>query len=53
MRNSHLKEVRNDWKDIGRMFFGRNKVMAIALGTSEENEERKGLSGLASVRYHV
>lgn len=37
MRNSKLKDVRNDWKD-SRFFFGKNKVMAYALGKSSEDE---------------
>jgi len=37
MRNGKLKEVRNSWKH-SRLFFGKNKVIAIALGRSAEDE---------------
>ncbi|KAF9483389.1 hypothetical protein BDN70DRAFT_873892 [Pholiota conissans] len=48
MRNSHLKTVRQLWKDSARMFFGRGAVMAKALGTTAEEEHRSGLSKLAT-----
>lgn len=37
MRNTKLKDLRNEWKD-SRFFFGKNKVMAIALGKSKTDE---------------
>lgn len=37
MRNTKLKDLRNEWKD-SRFFFGKNKVMAIALGRSKSDE---------------
>lgn len=37
MRNVKMKEVRIDWKP-SRFFFGKNKVIAIALGKSSEDE---------------
>ncbi|KAJ8595253.1 hypothetical protein M405DRAFT_759460 [Rhizopogon salebrosus TDB-379] len=47
MRNTHLKTVRNLWKDSARIFFGRGAVMAKALGTTMEEEHRMGLHKLA------
>jgi mRNA turnover protein 4 len=46
MRNSKLKEVRNKWKK-SRLFFGKNKVMALALGKSPETEVMEGLHKLS------
>lgn len=37
MRNNKLKDLRNDWKD-SRFFFGKNKVMALALGKTKSDE---------------
>ncbi|EJU03337.1 hypothetical protein DACRYDRAFT_78248 [Dacryopinax primogenitus] len=48
MRNGALKDVRKAWKGTGRLFFGRNKVMAKALGTSEEEELKPQLRKLAN-----
>ncbi|KAJ3190074.1 mRNA turnover 4 [Gaertneriomyces sp. JEL0708] len=42
MRNTYLKEVRNERKQ-DRFFYGRNKVIAKALGTTEEEEYKEGL----------
>ena len=46
MRNSKLKDVRTLWQG-SRFFFGKNKVMAIALGNSPESEYREGLHKLS------
>ncbi|KAI5309395.1 mRNA turnover and ribosome assembly protein [Ascosphaera atra] len=35
MRNTYLKDVREEFKD-SRLFFGKTKIMAVALGTSPE-----------------
>lgn len=43
MRNSKLKDVRNDWKH-SRFFFGKNKVMMVALGKNKEDEYKGNLS---------
>jgi mRNA turnover protein 4 len=48
MRNTHLKQVRSDFKD-SRFFYGKNRVMAKALGTTPETEYKDGLSGIAKV----
>ncbi|CAL1712713.1 unnamed protein product [Somion occarium] len=47
MRNSHLKTVRNLWKDSARIFFGRGAVMAKALGATPEEEHKPGLHKIA------
>ncbi|CAK8695549.1 unnamed protein product [Clavelina lepadiformis] len=47
MRNSKLKEVRNAWKH-SRFFFGKNKVMALALGKTPETEIMNGLHKLST-----
>jgi len=43
MRNSSIKDVRQAWKGTGRLFFGRVRVMALALGTTPEREHAPGL----------
>ncbi|KAG7199494.1 hypothetical protein KM043_014114 [Ampulex compressa] len=48
MRNNKLKDLRIDWKD-SRFFFGKNKVMALALGKSPEEEPAEGLHKLSNV----
>jgi len=47
MRNSALKLLRGKWKGTARLFFGRTRVMAAAIGTSEDKECRTGISALA------
>jgi mRNA turnover protein 4 len=49
MRNTYLKEVREDWKDRGRFFLGRTKIMAKVLGTNQEEEYFSGLSRLSEL----
>ncbi|KAI8379097.1 ribosomal protein L10-domain-containing protein [Radiomyces spectabilis] len=46
MRNTFLKEVRNDFK-TSRFFYGKNRVMAKALGTTPEEEYKDGISKIA------
>ncbi|XP_017790032.1 PREDICTED: mRNA turnover protein 4 homolog [Habropoda laboriosa] len=46
MRNNKLKYLRAEWKD-SRFFFGKNKVIAFALGKSSENEITEGLHNLS------
>jgi len=46
MRNYYLKEVRNDL-NTSRFFFGKNKIMAKALGNTPEDEYKQNLSKLA------
>lgn len=42
MRNSKMKSVRNKWRH-SRFFIGKNKVMALALGRTPEEEYRTNL----------
>jgi len=42
MRNHQLKTVRAQWKD-SRFFFGKNKVMHLALGKTPEEEYKENL----------
>lgn len=42
MRNQKLKEVRQNWR-TSRFFFGKNKVMSIALGRTQEDEYKENL----------
>lgn len=46
MRNAKLKEVRAEWRS-SRFLFGKNKVMAHALGRSTAEEYREGLHQIA------
>ncbi|EST09933.1 Ribosomal protein L10/acidic P0 [Kalmanozyma brasiliensis GHG001] len=46
MRNNYLKEVRDLWKG-SKIFFGKLKVLALALGMTEEEEVRTGISGIS------
>lgn len=45
MRNNHLKEVRRDMSD-SRLFFGKTKLMAKALGQTPEEAVAPGIEGL-------
>jgi len=42
MRNQKLKDVRQEWR-TSRFFFGKNKVMTLALGRSKDNEYKDNL----------
>jgi len=46
MRNTYLKDVRQHFAGDSRIYFGKTKVMAKALGSSEEDENAVGLSKL-------
>ncbi|XP_066256489.1 mRNA turnover protein 4 homolog [Euwallacea similis] len=46
MRNEKMKEVREQWKP-SRFFFGKNKVISIGLGRTEEEEVEEGLHKLS------
>ncbi|KAK0272131.1 mRNA turnover and ribosome assembly protein [Friedmanniomyces endolithicus] len=48
MRNTYLKAVRQHFATDGRLFFGKTKVMAKALGATVESEHAPGLAGLAA-----
>lgn len=43
VRNHHLKEIRTEMKETCRFFMGKNKVMAVALGATKEDEYRENL----------
>lgn len=47
MRNIALKEVRTQWKH-SRFFFGKTKLMALALGRTKESEQADNLHLLAN-----
>ncbi|KAE8253764.1 hypothetical protein A4X06_0g1226 [Tilletia controversa] len=49
-RATYLHEVRDLWKG-SKIFFGKLKVLALALGDQEESEVRTGLSAIAK-RLH-
>ncbi|XP_075762597.1 mRNA turnover protein 4 homolog [Pelodiscus sinensis] len=42
MRNNKLKDIRNAWKH-SRIFFGKNKVMMVALGRGPADEYKENL----------
>ncbi|KAJ1679359.1 mRNA turnover and ribosome assembly protein [Spiromyces aspiralis] len=48
-RNAYLKQVRNKMK-TSRFFFGKNKVMAKALGNDPETEIRDNIHKVSAVR---
>ncbi|XP_035729293.1 mRNA turnover protein 4 homolog [Vespa mandarinia] len=47
MRNNKLKDLRNELKD-SRFFFGKNKVIALALGRTPEKEVIEGVNVLSN-----
>jgi mRNA turnover protein 4 len=49
MRNTYLKDVRNELSD-SRLFFGKTKVMAKALGLNVQEEYMEGTHKLSKVR---
>ena len=50
MRNTYLKDVRKAWDD-SKVLFGRTKVMAKALGTTQEDEYQVNLHRLSKVDF--
>jgi mRNA turnover protein 4 len=52
MRNDGLQDVRKAWKGTGRIIYGKNKVVAKALGESIETEYKEGLVQIAKVSSH-
>ncbi|KAK4505497.1 hypothetical protein PRZ48_003460 [Zasmidium cellare] len=48
MRNTYLKDVRQHFSTDSRLFFGKTKVMAKALGTTPEDEHAPGLGRLSA-----
>ncbi|CAK4034013.1 mRNA turnover [Lecanosticta acicola] len=47
MRNTYLKDVRQEFSSDSRLFFGKTKVMAKALGAGPEDEHAPGLHKLS------
>ncbi|KXT04545.1 hypothetical protein AC578_8725 [Pseudocercospora eumusae] len=47
MRNTYLKNVRQEFSSDGRIFYGKTKVMAKALGSGPEDEHAPGLAKLS------
>jgi len=50
MRNNKFKDLREEFEG-SRFFLGKNKVMALALGSSEESEHRDGVHHIAKLLY--
>lgn len=48
MRNNRLKEIRSLWED-SRFFYGKNRIMQLALGRTEAEEYRDSLYHVAEV----
>nr|CAG4641127.1 EOG090X0BJA [Eulimnadia texana] len=46
MRNSKLKQIRNQWKD-SRFFLGKNRVLAFALGKGTQDECKENISEIS------
>ncbi|CAB4399404.1 hypothetical protein RhiirA5_353045 [Rhizophagus irregularis] len=44
MRNTYLQQIRADWKDKGKLFFTKNKIIIKALGRDEQEEQELNLS---------
>ncbi|SPQ99564.1 unnamed protein product (mitochondrion) [Plasmodiophora brassicae] len=47
MRNNLLKTVRGDWS-TSRFFFGKNKLVSVALGRTADDEYKENLSQLST-----
>ena len=50
MRNTHFQQVRDSWKTHSTFFLGKNRVMALALGRTE-NEEYSDKVSTFTIRY--
>ena len=48
MRNDRLKDVRMKWKD-SRFFYGKNRVIQLALGRTEAEEYKERLHTISTV----
>lgn len=48
MRNDRLKDVRMKWKD-SRFFYGKNRVIQLALGRTEAEEYKESLHTISAV----
>lgn len=50
MRNDKLQAIRTEWKE-SRFFFGKNKIIALALGKSSEDEIAKKIHKLTNALH--
>jgi mRNA turnover protein 4 len=48
MRNNKLKDIRTEWKH-SRFFFGKNRIMQLALGRTEEEEYKEGIHTISNM----
>lgn len=48
MRNAKLKDLRSEWSD-SKFFFGKNKVMALALGKTKSDEVEDQLNLVSNI----
>lgn len=46
MRNQKVKDVRQEWRS-SRFFFGKNKIMSVALGKTNEDEYKDNLNEIS------
>eukprot|EP00244_Chara_vulgaris_P012559 TRINITY_DN668_c0_g1_i2.p1 TRINITY_DN668_c0_g1~~TRINITY_DN668_c0_g1_i2.p1 ORF type:complete len:227 (+),score=39.25 TRINITY_DN668_c0_g1_i2:293-973(+) len=51
MRNTKLKELRDQFSASSRFFLGSNKVLQIALGRTQADEEREGLHKVSELLH--
>lgn len=51
LRTEKMQDVRREWKP-SRFFFGKNRVIAIGLGRTEEEEVQDGLHKVHHYRYY-
>lgn len=49
MRNTFLKDLREEWKGRGRFFYGKTKVMAKSLGLEPAEAYQCGLDQMAQL----
>lgn len=47
MRNNLLKELRSEWKKDARFIFGKNRIMQLGLGKSEDDEVESDIHKLS------
>ena len=50
MRNTHFQQVRDSWKTHSTFFLGKNRVMALALGRTENEEYSDKVSTFTILR---
>ena len=52
MRNAKLKDLRTEWRE-SRFFFGKNRVMQLALGRTESDEYKTNLHYVSEVGVSI